>query len=725
MAASAPNYTTNGFQSPTTPGGNIDWGNIIGDVGTGLGLYSQGRAQSSSSDLARYYAMQTGNFGPFNFGNGTGFGASYDPRTGQAGITNGPLSRAYNSNAKTAGSAADAAGMFGGNAGAANYYQNLGLNSAGTGLGQFNQYGPGSTANAAFLGAAGAAGEAGQSNQDIMKQYLDSMNALQGPQNQRNFDMLQSSLFGNGQLGASSGALQTEAFGRGLANQNAMNTLNAEQLGLQGRQVAANTAGTLGGLGQGLLTSAFNNFGNIAGLGPSLQGGYLQNSGLGINNTSGITSQGLGMFGAGLQGQLANNQAFARAGQLASGNANSPAQQSPFGQIAAGLFSQPGVGNGIAGLLSKIPGLSGIFGGGGGGGGGSAGTAGFGDYGFGGNIMPDFGTGGGYGGLSGFGMGSPTSSDFGNYGLSTSGYNWGGGFNPAGGEAASNPESTNEAAVAGFKAPPGSSPFGDTGGVFGTGQTGGQLLGDLGGAANIGLGLSHGGLSGGLQAAGGAATVGRNLGLLGSYGKTIGAGLGAAGGLAGLYNAFQTGGGRGVVSGITSSAQLLQALQALTGTGTATAAGAGGASSAAGASSGLAGGLAGAAGGFLAAAPMMIGAHQRDFTPNGAWWDRINKGLAAGPGSVNSYGASTNHQFGSSDMQKWMNYNTSKSAIENYYGANGDYNSANIPVAEQKLLASYGLTPGGGNGVGKLATTLAKAMGLPMTTIGSNEQRHT
>lgn len=341
---------------------------LLSGAGALGGSVAQAGAQNNSAGLAQQFAQATGQLNPFSVNGGVG--ATYDAN-GNTNLNYGPLQGAYNGLSGLAGQFGSAAGsgMPANVSGAGDYLSSLfgpngqltgpansALTQAQTGLAGFNPSAAAGAANNAFLGAGNAASQAGSGFGDQVTQQFNALQALHKDSDTNAFNNLQSSLFGNGQLGASSGALQTTAFAKGLGQENAQDAANASQLGLQAQGQATNTAGVLGGLGNSLLQSAFSNFGNSTGLlasmgqgnltaqqglglyTPQLQNANLQNSLGAISGAGAITGQGTSLANLGLQTSLGQNQASARAGSLSSTNANSPNQQSPYGQLLQSLF---------------------------------------------------------------------------------------------------------------------------------------------------------------------------------------------------------------------------------------------------------------------------------------------------------------------------------------------------------------------------------------------------
>ena len=162
-------------------------------------------------------------------------------------------------------------GLIGGNVGLAD----LGINQAfgqQQGLNQFGNQAFGLAQN--FLGElAGGGSEAARAN------TLDLLRQQAQPFEQRAFSGLQDNQFATGRLGSSGGALQTEAFARGLGQADLSRQLAANQEGRNFQQNALGLAqGSAGmgtqamGLGDSLLSSAFGRFGSMAGLAADVEG---------------------------------------------------------------------------------------------------------------------------------------------------------------------------------------------------------------------------------------------------------------------------------------------------------------------------------------------------------------------------------------------------------------------------------------------------------------------
>lgn len=270
----------------------------------------------------------------------------------------------------------------------------------------------------------------GQTYQDAYGNTLNTLRQQALPEEQRQMAGLTDNLFATGRLGSSGGALQTEAFARGLgqadlsrqlaatgqaqqAQQNALGLAQGQtNLGLGLNTQGMNQQQNLSSLSQGmfgmgaqgtalqdqLLNSAFGRFGqtsqlaadlnqarfarsmygnetqynraqnmlgtqvNLAGLPAALQAGQLGNVNSALQGQSGIQSQLLQMFGAGLSAEQAAANARIGAGSNMAQIVSSPsfgaggqANASMWSQLGSSLMNQ----NGVGGLVGRI------FGGGG------------------------------------------------------------------------------------------------------------------------------------------------------------------------------------------------------------------------------------------------------------------------------------------------------------------------------------------------------------------------
>jgi hypothetical protein len=271
-------------------------------------------------------------------------------------------------------------------------FSRLGANIGATGLADASDFAGDlrNQAQSAFGGLAGTQQEAQQRTLDLLRQQAQ-------PGIERDMAAQQQNLFATGRMGTTGGALQTEAFAKGLANADLDRQLMAAQ---EGR--AAQTAQL--GLGTGLaaqqdatMTNAMNRFSSMLGLNTDLgqsrynrtsdlantnftragqlleaspqaleqaiMSGALGLQGQGITNISNIDNNALNM--ANFAQQLMSNQSAARTGQQQVLNAQAAAgpdmtNANMFAQLSGALGGMTG-GQGVFGALG------GLFGGGGGG----------------------------------------------------------------------------------------------------------------------------------------------------------------------------------------------------------------------------------------------------------------------------------------------------------------------------------------------------------------------
>jgi hypothetical protein len=268
----------------------------------------------------------------------------------------------------------------------------------GTGVGQDVQ-------NTAFSGANSQLADASRGFGDVRDSTLATLRAQAQPEETRAYDTLQNDLFSTGRSGSSGGALQTEAFARGLGQADLSRQLAANQEARTTQQNAlglgtglAGVGSNIAGLNSDLLSSAFSRFGQTAGLAQgldqqrfgnsvllnqtgydraqnnfqnqvsaaqlptSLQGQQLQLALQALGGQSDLNNQGL--QGLQLALQQASAQANARTGNssaiasLLGTRAQSPNGGDIWGQLATGIASRNGDGNGSLGNI-----LSGLFGG--------------------------------------------------------------------------------------------------------------------------------------------------------------------------------------------------------------------------------------------------------------------------------------------------------------------------------------------------------------------------
>lgn len=241
--------------------------------------------------------------------------------------------------------------------------------------------------DAAFGGAQNLASIAGQDPQAVAQQRLDLLREQARPFEERQFAGLQENLFGTGRLGTSGGALQTEAFARGLAQADLDRQLAASAEGRAFQNQALQGAQGLSGIGTGvrslqdqLLQSAFGRFQGTAGLAADLTGqrsGLLQQN---LQNQIGLAGLGQqlqsGQLGLALQALQAqgglNTQALANfQAALAASQAQANARIGAGSNIAQ-IASNPNFGQGsgigttlLAGIANNAGSIANLFGGGG------------------------------------------------------------------------------------------------------------------------------------------------------------------------------------------------------------------------------------------------------------------------------------------------------------------------------------------------------------------------
>jgi hypothetical protein len=188
---------------------------------------------------------------------------------------------------------------------------------------------------------------------DLRSDTLSRLDALARPAEERAFAGLQDNLFATGRLGSTGGALQTEAFARGLGDAATARSLQADQVARDARQQAIQGFGQASDVGtqlrvleDDLYQNALGRFGSTLGLQRGLlgerfnQGGSLFNQGLaGLTGQQSIleTLLGMGQFGANLGAQEASTALGA-----AGGAANVPLGVSGNQVLGTGLATLGG-----------------------------------------------------------------------------------------------------------------------------------------------------------------------------------------------------------------------------------------------------------------------------------------------------------------------------------------------------------------------------------------------
>lgn len=220
----------------------------------------------------------------------------------------------------------------------------------------------------------------------LRDQTLSTLREQAAPFEERAFGNLQQNLFSTGRLGSSGGALQTEAFARGLGQADLSRQLQATGVAQQQQMQNANIASQFAGTGQGiaglensLLNSAFQRFGSTTGLAADLNQQLFNRGGVGFNQ--GMTQLGgignimsqlldFGKFGANLGATQSNIDIAKAGGQANIMNNFGPTGGDIWGSFASSLGSNllqgsGGIGelfSGLGGLFNKPNNQSGITG---------------------------------------------------------------------------------------------------------------------------------------------------------------------------------------------------------------------------------------------------------------------------------------------------------------------------------------------------------------------------
>lgn len=342
----------------------MNWDTLLPQLGgaLGIGLGAMGANNTYSNYMSGFGQMTPTQLGNFSMSSPTGVG-SYNLGAGTGQIGYGALSPTFNG----------LAGLT--SAGVGGYNSSLIPGLTTSAYGTLN---PAlSTLNSAYSGnnlyqqeAATQAGSLGQTYNDIYGNTLAAMRAQAAPAEQQAAYGLQNTLFGNGvagSTGGASGSLMAANFGRGLAQADASRQLAAEQAAQSGMSTQAGVAGELANTGNGLLTNAFQNFGNTNQLISGLNTADLNNAITGIQGAGAIGSLGLNNYNAGLQTALSAAQA--RNGSLfsyAMGLNGMNSLANPYSVAANGLTANNGsLLNSLFGTAASggSPGTTGLIGG--------------------------------------------------------------------------------------------------------------------------------------------------------------------------------------------------------------------------------------------------------------------------------------------------------------------------------------------------------------------------
>jgi hypothetical protein len=187
-----------------------------------------------------------------------------------------------------------------------------GLNRAGAIQGQLDPF-----AQQAFGMSSNFMNQIG-TGQEAQQQSLALMRQLAAPEEARQFSGLQQNQFATGRLGSSGGALQTEAFARGLGQADTARQLASFQEGRATQQNAFGLARGLAGIGTGalstgdaLMRNAFSNFQGMTGLSQNIDQQRFNQEGSAQQNMFNQLQSIFGMQGQQLgQQQGMENNAF-------------------------------------------------------------------------------------------------------------------------------------------------------------------------------------------------------------------------------------------------------------------------------------------------------------------------------------------------------------------------------------------------------------------------------
>jgi hypothetical protein len=317
---------------------------VVGLAGTAAGAYSSykgAKAQESAARAAQDAAGRSVQIGSFQ-GQGGGYGYNVNPAMGQTSLDYGAQGNLLNQ--MFGGLAQQQLGGFnqaqyGINQALVNQGYNLGqfgnpvdaqqagltgqlgtsfqnANDAYAGLAQSGQASMQNLQNTAFGGAAQQAALASQGFNDVRDSTLATLREQAQPFEQRQQNALNQNLFSTGRLGTSGGALQTEAFARGLGQADLSRQLEATNQARLTQQQALTQAQGLSGIGSNILNDAFGRFNQTAGIYDNSLQQRFANSAL-INNQNFNQNQQYFQNQVGLQQGGINNALAALQGQQA------------------------------------------------------------------------------------------------------------------------------------------------------------------------------------------------------------------------------------------------------------------------------------------------------------------------------------------------------------------------------------------------------------------------
>lgn len=320
-------------------------------IGAGLGLLGANKAAKQASRDRKLQKEQMDRLAQVKFQgqNVSGFGgAGVDFSNGGAQLNMGQFGGANQQ-------FLDNGQMFAGQQGGLQNMMNMNQQRAMNAAGPFQQ----GLQNSFFGGAQQFADRANQGFDATRDQSLALMREQSQPFDQRAFTGMLDNQFATGRLGSSGGALQTEAFARGLgqvdldrqlAATGQAQQLQSQQAGLA--QQFGQAGSGLAGMGDQLFNNAMSQFGNSQGM-----LGQNQNQQLGaLSGQQNIMQMlmGMGTFGGNLGANAANTDIGAAGGAMQGANAMS--QQAGPGDIqgmALGQLGQnvSGMGNPFAGMF--------------------------------------------------------------------------------------------------------------------------------------------------------------------------------------------------------------------------------------------------------------------------------------------------------------------------------------------------------------------------------------
>lgn len=340
---------------------------VVGGVAAAGSAYSSYRGAKDAKRQADQANANIvgGQINPFSISGPGGIFAGFDPRsgqiqtqlggrlTGQQGIFDS-LGQGFlqqmgqNSGGPLSGILRNIGGAIGGAPGGNEQFFGGLQNQVGAGLGAAR----GNLQDALGGIAPGlseqAFGLAGQQFGDIgngemaRDRALGLMREQARPFEDRAFSNLQENLHSTGRLGTTGGGLQTEAFARGLGQADLARQLAASDEGRAYQQNAYSLGRGLGDfgvserLGSGsLLSSAFSNFGNFAGLASDVEG---RRYGQQMGSQQNLVNQLQGLFGSTLAGQgfQSNEQQRAFGNILSSFGAGNSLTNIPLDWLQAG-----------------------------------------------------------------------------------------------------------------------------------------------------------------------------------------------------------------------------------------------------------------------------------------------------------------------------------------------------------------------------------------------------